>query len=143
MMVIDTTTRNRLRKRLVKAKFRQVDESMSRPGMPWHPCQNPEDIKPGTIYEFQVEMQPVFKTFRKGCRIWLKITSDDALYSTWDAASRYVAIPSSPVKAEISVFHDSGHPSHLLLPVIPDTYEIYPVKPSLRDAVPGAPRFTE
>ena len=127
----------------LKAKFRQIDESMSRPGMPWHPYQNPEDIKPESIYEFQVEMQPVFKTFRKGCRIWLKIASDDALYSTWDATSRYVETPSSPVKAEISVFHDSEHPSHLLLPVIPDAPEIEPVKPPLSEAVPGATRFTE
>jgi hypothetical protein len=127
----------------LKAKFRQVDESMSGPGMPWHSYQNPEDIKPNTIYEFQVEMQPIFKTFRKGCRIWLKIASDDALYATWDSSSGYVETPLSPVKAEITIYHDPEHPSHLLLPVIPDTPEINPVKPPLSDAVPGAPRFTE
>jgi hypothetical protein len=31
----------------------------------------------------------------------------------------------------------------MLLPIIPDAPEITPVKPPLRDAVPGAPRFTE
>jgi hypothetical protein len=127
----------------LKAKFRQVDESMSGPGMPWHSYQNPEEIKPDTVYEFQVEMQPVFKTFRKGCRIWLKIASDDALYATWDSSSGYVETPLSPVTAEISIYHDPEHPSHLLLPVIPDTLETNPVKPPLNDAVPGAPRFTE
>jgi predicted acyl esterase len=127
----------------LKAKFRQVDKSMSRPGMPWHSFQNPEDIKPNTTYEFQIEMQPVFKTFRKGCRIWLKIASDDALYSTWDSSSRYVETPLSPAKNEIYVYHDPEHPSHLLLPVIPDVPEIDPVKPPLNDAVPGSPRFTE
>ncbi|MFC1900674.1 CocE/NonD family hydrolase [Chloroflexota bacterium] len=127
----------------LKARFRQVDESMSRPGMPWHTFQNPEDIKPNTVYEFRIEMQPVFKTFRKGCRIWLKIASDDALYSTWDSSSGYVETPLSPTKAEISVYHDPEHPSHLLLPIIPDAPETEPVKPPLRDAVPGAPRFTE
>ncbi len=127
----------------LKAKFRQVDEGMSRPGMPWHTFRDPEDIKSGTIYEFQIEMQPVFKTFRKGCRIWLKIASDDALYSTWDSSSSYVETPLSPEKAEISVYHDPEHPSHLLFPVIPDAPEIEPVKPPLRNAVPGAPRFTE
>lgn len=127
----------------LKAKFRQVDENMSRPGMPWHTFQNPEDIKPGAIYEFQIEMQPVFKTFKKGCRIWLKIASDDALYSTWDTSSSYVETPLSPVKAEVSIYHDPEYPSHLLLPVIPEIPENEPVKPPLRDAVPGAPRFTE
>jgi predicted acyl esterase len=115
---------------------------MSMPGMPWHSYRNPEDIKPNTIYEFQVEMQPVFKTFRKGCRIWLKIASDDALYATWDSSSEYVETPLSPKKAEIIIYHDTEHPSHLLLPVIPDTPETSPVKPPLSDAVPGAPRFT-
>jgi len=127
----------------LKARFRQVDKSMSRPGMPWHSFQNPEDIKPDTVYEFQIEMQPVFKTFRKGCRIWLKIASDDALYSTWDSSSGYVETPLSPAKAEISIYHDPEHPSHLVLPVIPEAPEIDPVKPPLNDAIPGAPRFTE
>ncbi len=31
----------------LKARFSQVDESMSRPEKPWHSFQNPEDIKPG------------------------------------------------------------------------------------------------
>ncbi len=127
----------------LKAKYREVDRSMSRPGMPWHSFQNPEDIKPETVYEFQIEMQPVFKTFKKGCRIWLKIAGDDALYSTWDSSSGYVETPLAPAKCEISIYHDTEHPSHLLLPVIPDAPEIEPVKSPLRDAVPGASRFTE
>ncbi|MFC1920463.1 CocE/NonD family hydrolase [Chloroflexota bacterium] len=127
----------------LKAKFRQVEESMSGQGTPWHTFQNPEDIKPNTVYEFQIELQPIFKTFRKGCRIWLKIASDDALYSTWDSSSEYVETPSSPEKDEISIYHDRNHPSHLLLPVIPDAPETEPVKSPLNDAVPGAQRFTE
>jgi predicted acyl esterase len=127
----------------LKAKFREVDETMSQPGLPWHSYQNPEDIKPNTIYEFQIELQPVFKTFRKGCRIWLKIASDDALYSTWDATSRYVETPLSPVKNEISIYHDLKRPSHLLLPVIPGAPEIEPVGSPLCHAVPGAARFTQ
>ena len=122
-----------------KAKFREVDESMSRPGMPWHPFQKPAELKPNTIYEFQIELQPVFKTFKKGCRIWLKIASDDALYSTWDSSSRYVETPLMPVKNEISIYHNEKYPSHLLLPVVPDAPEIMPIKPPLREAVPGAP----
>ena len=124
-----------------KAKYRELDESMSRPGMPWHSFRKPADLKPNTVYEFQIELQPVFKTFRKGCSIWLKIASDDALYSTWDSSSRYVETPSSRVKNEVTIFHNSEYPSHLLLPVIPDSPEITPVKSPLRDALPGAPRF--
>jgi predicted acyl esterase len=126
----------------LKAKYREIDESMSKPGMPWHSFQKPVDLKPNTIYEFKIELQPVFKTFKKGCRIWLKIASDDALYSTWDSSSRYVETPLLPMKNEISIYHNAKYSSHLLFPVIPEVAEIMPVKPPLRDAVPGAPRFT-
>jgi uncharacterized protein len=125
----------------LKAKFREVDERLSKPGMPWHSFQKPADLKPDTVYEFQIELQPVFKTFKKGCRIWLKIASDDALYSTWDSASRYVETPVAGVQNQIHILRDAQHPSHLLLPVIPESSEIVPVKPPLSEAVPGAPRF--
>jgi predicted acyl esterase len=126
----------------LKAKYRRLDENMSRPGMPWHPFQNPEDLNPHTAYEFQIELQPIFKTFKKGSRIWLKIAGDDALYSTWDSSSRYVETPASPADGRISIHHDPDRPSHLLLPVIPEMPESDPVRAPLRDAVPGAPRFT-
>jgi putative CocE/NonD family hydrolase len=127
----------------LKAKFREVDENMSKLGMPWHSFQKPADLKPNTVYEFQIELQPIFKTFKKRCRIWLKIASDDALYSTWDSSSRYVERPLSPLKNEVLIYHGKKYPSHLLLPVVPDSPEIAPVKSPLRDALPGAPRFTE
>jgi hypothetical protein len=127
----------------LKAKFREVDEKMSKPGMPWHSFRKPVDLKPNTVYEFQIELQPIFKTFKKGCRIWLKIACDDALYSTWDSSSRYVERPLSPLKNEILIYHGNQYPSHLFLPVVPDGPEITPVKSPLRDALPGAPRFTE
>lgn len=125
----------------LKAKFREVDEKRSRPGQPWHHYNKPTALKPNTIYEFEIEMQPIFKTFRKGCRIWMKIASDDALFSTWDASSEYVERPLNLAKNEITIYHDAAHPSHLLLPVIPDAPEIILVKAPLKDALPGAPRF--
>jgi putative CocE/NonD family hydrolase len=127
----------------LKAKFREVDENTSKLGMPWHSFQKPVDLKPNTVYEFQIELQPVFKTFKKGCRIWLKIACDDALYSTWDSSSRYVERPLSPLRNEVLIYHGDEYPSHLLLPVVPDAREITPVQSPLQDAVPGAPRFTE
>jgi len=127
----------------LKAKFREIDEGLSRPGSPWHLFQNPQQLEPRTIYEFQIELQPVFKTFRKGCRIWLKIASDDVLYATLDSASRYVETPISPQNSRISIYHNVKYPSHVLLPVIPDAPEIASVKPPLCDALPGSPRFTE
>jgi predicted acyl esterase len=126
----------------LKAKFRELDETKSRPGLPWHAFQNPQELQPDTIYEFQIELQPVFKTFRKGCRIWLKIACDDVLFSTWDSSSRYVETPLSPENNKISIYHDAKCPSHLFLPVIPEVPDGPSVKPPLCDALPGAPRFS-
>jgi predicted acyl esterase len=127
----------------LKAKYREVDEKLSRPGLPWHAFQNPQQPKPRTIYEFQIQLQPVFKTFKKGCRFWLKISSDDALYTSLDTTSSYVETPISLKDSKVTIYHDAQHPSYLRLPVIPDAPEITPVPPPLCNAVPSAPRFTE
>jgi predicted acyl esterase len=125
----------------LKAKYRELDKKMSKSGMPWHSFRLPHALSPNKIYEFAIELQPIFKTFKKGSRIWLKIACDDALYSTRDASSAYVETPVSLQKSRISIYHSSQYPSHLLLPVISDDLEISPVAAPLRDALPGAPRF--
>jgi predicted acyl esterase len=94
------------------------------------------------VYEFQIELQPVFKTFGKGCRIWLKIASDDALFSTLDSTSGYVETPLAPSDRRITIYHDAAHPTHILLPVIDGVDEKRPVAAPLCEAVPGAARFT-
>jgi predicted acyl esterase len=124
----------------LKAKFREVDERLSLMGMPWHTFYNPQQLNPLVVYEFQIELQPVFKTFKKGCRLWLKIASDDALYSTLDSSSQYVETPLTSGSC-ISIYHDVEYTSHLLLPVVADAKEIMQVKSPLRDALPGAPRI--
>jgi hypothetical protein len=52
-------------------------------------------------------------------------------------------LPLSPAKNQIFIYRDPKHPSHLLLPVIPDAPEIERVTSPLCDAVPGALGFTE
>ena len=125
----------------LKAKYREIDESRSRKGLPWHPFRNPKELVPNQVYEFQIEMQPVFKTFRAGSRIWIKIACEDATHATMDCGSRYIETPSGVRNRQVSIFHDSNHPSHILLPVIPDNPEPVPVKAPLLDALPGAPKF--
>jgi predicted acyl esterase len=124
----------------LKTKFREVDEAKSKPGHPWHPFTNPELLKPNTIYEFQIELVPIFNTFKKGHKIWVQIACDDEDYNPWDAASSYVMGP-PPLSASVSVYHDTERPSHLLLPLIPDAPETARVESPLCDFVPGASRF--
>ena len=128
----------------LKAKFREVDESRSKPGQPFHPFRNLADLEPNRIYEFQVELGPIFNTFKAGHRIWLQIAGEYPAYSTWDGSSLYLRRATErtqPMRNEISIYRDSEHPSYLLLPVIPDAPEIAPVKAPLCEVVPGAPRF--
>lgn len=124
----------------LKCKYREVDKEMSLPGMPWHPFNKAEELKPDTVYEFEIEMQPVFKTFKKGNRLWLKIACDDITYSTRDISSRFIETPFAQEKSEISIFRSAEYPSHLLLPVIPSAPETIQVTKPLSEAVPGAPR---
>jgi predicted acyl esterase len=111
----------------LKASYRQVDEAKSTPGQPWHPFQNPVVVEPENIYDYKIEMQPIFYTFKTGHKIWVQIASDDPDFKT----DNYSDLTPVHFAAENSVYHDKEHPSYLLLPVIPDAPEITPVKEPL------------
>jgi putative CocE/NonD family hydrolase len=112
---------------LLKASYREVDQAQSSPGQPFHPFQNPVQPDPDTIYEYQIEMIPIFYTFREGHKIWVQIASDDfEFHGRHHTVYTYEMLP---VPAKNTVFHDTAHPSHLLLPVIPDAPVIKPVEP--------------
>jgi len=112
---------------LLKASYREVDQALSSPGQPFHPFQNPVKPKPDTIYEYQIEMIPIFYTFKEGHKIWVQMASDDfEFHGRHHTVYTYEMLP---VPAKNTVFHDTAHPSHLLLPVIPDAPVIKPVEP--------------
>jgi len=111
----------------LKASHREVDEARSKPGQPWHSFQNPVIVEPNKIYDYQIEIQPIFHTFKAGHKIWLQIASDDPDFILENFSDQ---VP-GPVPAENSIHHDKAHPSHLLLPVIPDAPIISPVKEPL------------
>ncbi len=102
----------------LKASYIEVDEARSRPGQPFHPFHNPVLPEPNTIYEYQIEISPIFHTFKAGHKIWMQIASEDFEYNT-HTRTIYVS-EMLPVPAKNTIHHDSAHPSHLMLPVIPD-----------------------
>ncbi len=104
---------------VLKASYREVDESRSSPGMPFHPFQNPVLPEPGKIYEYQIGICPVFRTFKKGHKIWIQISSDDFPYMG-EHYTVYNAYEMLPIPAKNTVYHNENYPSYLLLPVIPD-----------------------
>jgi len=127
----------------LKASYREVDKGKSKPGQPFHQFQNPVLLEPDTVYEFQIEMVPIFYTFKKGHRIWVHIASDDPSF--------YAQFHLLPIHAENTIYHDKTYPSHLVLPVIPDAPVVKSVGPPLSEinwtVIPGtgtpfAPFFT-
>jgi hypothetical protein len=85
-------------------------------------------LEPKKVYEFQIEMKPVFYTIKVGHRIQLEIASDDLSYF---GSLHSLDIQRFPMPAENAIHHDTGYPSHLLLPVIPDAPTIRKVEPPL------------
>jgi len=111
----------------LKACYRDVDESKSKPGHPWHPFDKVVNLKTNEIYDFLIELQPMFYTFKKGHKIQLEIMSDDPEFKI----DNYGDLLPGLFPAEVSVYHDQLHPSHLLMPVVPDAPMIAPVKEPL------------
>ncbi len=116
---------------VLKASYREVDESRSDPGLPFHPYQNPSRPEAGEIYEYQIELPPKFWTFKARHRVWLQISSDDNVYHMM-LHTIYTA-ELLPVPGTATIYHDEQHPSHVLLPVIEDAPEIQPVSKPVAD----------
>ena len=132
-------TMRKLTRGLLKASFRALDPSLSAPGQPFHPFERQELLEPGKVYEFQIELPPVFHTFKAAHRLQLQLASEDIEYNN---PLRQIDVQLLPWPVENSVYHDAQHPSHLVLPVIPDAPEIAPVREPVLDIkwpmVPGS-----
>ncbi|MGB9113135.1 MAG: CocE/NonD family hydrolase [Acidimicrobiales bacterium] len=123
--------RQMISEHVLKASYRELDQSRSTPGLPFHPYQNPSRPQSDEIHEYQIELPPKFWTFKKGHRIWVQISSDDNVYHMM--LHTIYTSELLPVPGKATIFHDEEHPSHLLMPVIPDAPEIQPVSKPVAD----------
>jgi len=92
---------------IVRARFRNSLEK-------------PELMKPGEIYEFTVQLYPTSNLFKAGHRIRLDISSSnfprfDVNPNTGEPLNAHRRM----VTATNTLYHDSAHPSQVILPVIP------------------------
>jgi putative CocE/NonD family hydrolase len=79
----------------------------------------PALITPGQIYEYRIELLPVAIIFRKGHRIRIHISSSS--WPLWDRnqnTGNPIGMDAEIEVAEQTIYHDSRHPSHIILPVI-------------------------
>ncbi len=108
----------------LKASHRALDPERSRPWRPWHrltrEAQKP--IVPREINEYVIEILATANLFKRGHRICVEIASLD-LPTGVSGTTNVEYIPYHVCSSRTTlhkVHHSVKHPSHLLLPVIPD-----------------------
>ena len=92
---------------IVRARYRESFE-------------NPSLIEPGTVFEYDIAINPTSNVFKPGHRIRLDVSSSD--FPNFDrnhntGGNDYA--DATLVAARQTVFHDAARPSHVILPVIP------------------------
>jgi putative CocE/NonD family hydrolase len=85
-------------------------------------CERPRPIKPGQVYEYQIDLVATSNLFRAGHRIRVDVTSSsfprfDRNPNTGNPLGQDG--PEDLRPALQMIFHDGEHPSHILLPIIP------------------------
>ncbi|MEO6908912.1 MAG: CocE/NonD family hydrolase, partial [Abditibacteriaceae bacterium] len=81
---------------------------------------HPQPIEPGRIYEYTINLHATSNVFKKGHRIRLQITSSN--FPLWarnlNTGEPYATGTQMQV-AHQTIYHDTAHPSHIILPLIP------------------------
>ena len=102
-----------LTKGWLKASHREKDPVLSQGTRPYYSHQNPAPIEPGRIYELEIEIWPTSNLFKKAHRIRLDISSGDS--PAFDLGGHHFGLK----VGKDTIYHEKDHPSHLILPVIP------------------------
>lgn len=116
-----------LTKGMLRASLRELDEEKSLPYKPWHKLtkESEKKVVPGEINEYNVEVMSVAHTFKAGHRICVEISCldlPDGANCVCDTEYiPYHICRNATVRHDI--YRDAAHPSHILLPVIPDEAE--------------------
>jgi predicted acyl esterase len=109
----------------LKASLRAIDPVRSLPWKPWHRLtrRSRQPVAPGEINEYSIEILATANLFKAGHRICVEISSLDLPTGVSGSTNvEYIPYHIASSKTTLhKLYHDANHPSHLLLPVIPDT----------------------
>jgi predicted acyl esterase len=97
----------------LRSSHRALDEARSTAWQPVHPHRDPEPLTPNEAYPFAIEVWPMSNVFAAGHRLRLEIASCDDQARLGDCHAA-LAVP-----ATNTILEGRGHPSRLLVPVIP------------------------
>jgi len=98
----------------LRASHRELDESRSTIGRPFHPHRDPKPIEPGKVYRFDIEVWPITHVFVTGNRIRLQLTNGDSSVTDGNYSHFYGLKFGSD-----TILHDADNPSHVVLPIMP------------------------
>jgi uncharacterized protein len=98
----------------LKASHREKDLARSTPRRPFYTHLNPQPLRPGEVYEFDIEVLPISYVFKKGHRIRLELANGDS-----PATDGVFSHPYHPTQMGTdTIHHDVTYPSCLLMPVV-------------------------
>lgn len=119
----------------LRASHRKLDTKKSKPWRPWHSHDEKQPLKPGSIYELDIEIWPTCIVVPAGYRLALSVRGKDYEYSGEALNLSNFAHPlngcgpflhDDPEDRPKKIFNGKvrlhtgpKHPSHLLLPVVP------------------------
>jgi predicted acyl esterase len=97
----------------LKASHRELDPERSTDMTPYHTHGAPEPLVPGTVYCFDISIEPMAYLFAAGHRIRLEIVNGDSPLTEllWTHYYRPDKIGTD------TIYHDAARPSVLILPV--------------------------
>jgi predicted acyl esterase len=104
----------------LRASHRALDEDESEPYAPHHPHEESEPVTPGEVIEYHIGIQPIGHEFGPGHRLELELRSMEIQGAGEDFLIESFHLPRSETIAH-ELYHDAEHPSHLLLPFVPET----------------------
>ncbi len=80
-----------------------------------------ELLKPGEVYEYALDLWQTGATISKGSRMRVEVASASfPIFSRNLNTGGHNEMETQFVPAEQTIYHDASHPSHLLLPIIPE-----------------------
>ncbi len=92
---------------IIRARFRDSDKEEKM-------------MTPGEIYEFNIKLDPCCNVFKKGHRIRVDVSSSN--FPRFDVNPNSGEPPNDNrrmITAVNTIYHDSQHPSHIVLPLMP------------------------
>jgi predicted acyl esterase len=121
----------------LRASHRKLDPDQTLPYRPYHTHDEVQPLTPGEIYELDIEIWPTSIVLPVGYRLGLSVRGRDYVYPGWTPGDPMIAnrvqygvgpfkheMPSNrPLDVygkKVTLHTGPDHPSHVLLPVIPE-----------------------